>query len=683
MGSLTGIDGPAVGPRVEQAADNALAGLWDRFRETFDGQVSVLEAATREVLSGRLSPESQDRALREAHKLAGSLGTFGMPRGSEIAREIEGQLRSGLGADAAAILELSDRVVGLRRCLEAGPARGPEVDPGPVDTGRFLLVVDEDDSGDIAGLSRQASARGLDLVVVNGPDAARQLLGNRRPEAVLMDLGGSDPEQTFALMRELQARQPSVPVVVLTRAHTFTDRVEAASLGGQGFLEKPIPPAEIVAAVDDVLTRAHAAKATVLAVDDDPIVLAAVSLLLKADGRLVVTLDQPSQFWRTLRETSPDLVVLDVDMPEVSGVEMCQVMRADPQWSRLPVVFLTARTDGATVQDIFAAGADDYVVKPLVGPELRTRIANRLERSGLLRRMAETDILTGVANQRASAELLERLLGTAARFGQPVALGVIDVDRMRSVNDRFGYGAGDDVLARLGQLLARRFHGDDTVGRWAGQEFFVGMVGMSQADGVQRLADVLEEFRALQFSDGQGASFGVSFSAGVAQYPLDGKDLRALYRGADSAVHRAKEVGGDRVVPVGWSTGGDATTDVVVVEDDDALAGLLLHGLSTRAYRSQRFDDGQEAAIALEGPAPKVSARVVLLDWGMPSLDGLGVLRRLSETGVLHSTRVIMLTARDSESEVLMALDLGAFDHVAKPFSVPVLMKRVHRAMQW
>jgi CheY-like chemotaxis protein len=209
------------------------------------------------------------------------------------------------------------------------------------------------------------------------------------------------------------------------------------------------------------------------------------------------------------------------------------------------------------------------------------------------------------------------------------------------------------------------------------------MVGMTGADGVQRLADVLDELRAQQFSDGQGGWFTVSFSAGVAQYPDDGRDLRALYRVADSAVHRAKEVGGDRVVPVGWSTGADSTTDVVLVEDDDALAGVLLHGLSTRAYRTRRFDDGQDAASALEGPSPKVSARVVLLDWGMPSLDGLRVLRRLADTGVLNHTRVIMLTARDSESEVLMALDLGAFDHVAKPFSVPVLMKRVHRAMQW
>ncbi len=643
----------------------------------------MLEGAAIDVLSDDLSPELRERALRETHKLAGSLGTFGMPRGSEIARDIEAWFRSEPNTEPAEALRLSEMAVSLRRCLDAGPSPGPGVVRAQTDAGSpFLLLVDRDPTL-AEGLRREASIRDLALIVVDGVDAARRLLTTRRPEAMLVDLAGPEADRTLELMRELQARSPSMPIVVLTRAHTFTDRVEAARLGGRRFLARPIPPADVLLAVGEVIDLARARKATVLAVDDDPIMLAALGALLESEDRRVVTLDEPSQFWQTLKDTSPDMVVLDVDMPEVNGVEMCQVMRADPQWSGLPVLFLTGRTDPATVQEIFAAGADDYVTKPLVGPELTTRIANRLERSALLRRMAETDVLTGVANQRASHDALHGLLGAAQRFGQPVALGVVDVDRMKWVNDEFGYAAGDDVLHQLGQLLLRRCPVDDSVGRWAGQEFFVGMVGMTRTDGVERLAEVLEEFRAQRFSDGQGGSFAVSFSAGVAQYPEDGRDVRALYRRADSAVRLAKAVGGDRVVPVGWSTGVDSTTDVVLVDDDDALAGILLHGLSTRAYRAERFADGEEAATALQGPTPKVSARVVLLDWGLPSLDGLGVLRRLAETGVLGSTRVIMLTVRDSEIEVLMSLDLGAFDHVAKPFSVPVLMKKVHRAMQW
>lgn len=680
-------------PGLEEAANAALAGLWEQFRVSFSDRVSVLEDAAMALLSDGLDAELRDCALREAHKLVGSLGTFGLPRGSEIAREIESLFKSGPARASADVLRLSDAVMALRNCLDAGPV--PAVAPTPESPGPlpatsvatdsdmpFLLLVD-DDPVLADGLRREASVRGWGLIVADGIDGARQLFATRRPEAVIVDVAGARAERAFELMAELRARLPPTPVVVLTRAGTFTDRVEAARLGGGGFLQRPVTPADVLLTVGEVVDHARAAQATVLAVDDDPALLAALRALLEPRGQLIVTLDEPLRFWETLKQTSPDLVVLDMDMPQVSGVEMCQVMRADPEWSQLPVVFLTAHTDVESVQAIFAAGADDYVTKPLVGPELTARIANRLERSRLLRRMAETDLLTGVANQRTSAEAVERLLAVGARLGQTAALAMIDIDRLRLVNDRLGYGAGDDVIARIGHLLRRCFGGSEVVGRWAGQEFFVGMAGLTRSDGVERLAEVLEELRQLRLPDGQGGSFAASFSAGVAQYPDDGVDLQSLYRAADTAVRGAKKAGGDRVVPVGWSTDDGSVTDVVLVEDDDALAGILLHGLKTRAYRSQRFDDGQDAADALAGPAPKVSARVVLLDWGLPSLDGLRVLRRLADTGVLGRTRVIMLTARDTESEVLQALDIGAFDHVAKPFSVPVLMKRIHRAMEW
>ena len=659
-----------------------MAGMWDRFRETFGAQVAVLEDTATAILAQELTAEHRERALREAHKLAGSLGTFGMPRGSEIAREIESLLQADHDGDPAGTLRVADAVMALRACVEAGPALD-EVDTRVLSRPDqpFLLLVD-DDPVVADGLRRGASLRGSDLVVVSTADEATELLATRRPEAVLLDLAGSGTERGFDLMRQLQESSPPIPVVVLTRGDVFTDRVEAARLGGRGFLQKPVAPAAVLSAVDDIVHRLRASETTVLAVDDDPAVLAALSELLRTEGARVVTLNEPLRFWETLTATGPDLVVFDVDMPEVSGIELCQVMRADPAWSQIPVVFLTARIDAESIQSVFAAGADDYVSKPLVGAELIARIANRLERSRLLRRMAEVDPLTGTANQRTSAEAIERLLTVADSLGQPLSVAIVDLDRIKSVNDRFGYGAGDEVVSRVGHLLLRSFVGDDVVGRWGGQEFFVGMPGMSRADGVERLADVLESLRPSQFSDGQGGWFSATFSAGLAQYPDDGVDLRSLYRAADGALRQAKEAGGDRVVPVGWRTE-DWTTDVVLVDDDDALAGVLLHGLATRAYRTQRFEDGQDAVAAMEGAGAEVVPRVVLLDWGLPSLDGLSVLRRLSHSGVLARTRVIMLTARDSESEVLQALELGAFDHVAKPFSVPVLMKRVHRAMEW
>ncbi len=125
------------------------------------------------------------------------------------------------------------------------------------------------------------------------------------------------------------------------------------------------------------------------------------------------------------------------------------------------------------------------------------------------------------------------------------------MDHFKRVNDHYGHAAGDEVLRRLGELLLRSFRGEDIVARWGGEEFIVGMYGMSRDDGVQRLAAVLKTWRQEEFSGPGDVQFRITFSAGVAEYPTDGADLQALYRAADQTLYQAKKAGRDRVLSVG------------------------------------------------------------------------------------------------------------------------------------
>ena len=115
-------------------------------------------------------------------------------------------------------------------------------------------------------------------------------------------------------------------------------------------------------------------------VDDDPQMLTAIQNLIEPWIRLTA-LEEPRQFWDVLTEFSPDLLILDVEMPYINGIELCQVVRKDPGWSKLPVIFLTAHPDGDTVERLFAADADDYASKSIVGPKLTSRILTCLERT--------------------------------------------------------------------------------------------------------------------------------------------------------------------------------------------------------------------------------------------------------------------------------------------------------------
>jgi diguanylate cyclase (GGDEF)-like protein len=675
---------------LEREVTEAAAGLWDEFKGQIFEQLKALEQAALALVEGKLQSELRQEAEREAHKLAGSLGSLGLAEGTRLARDLEQGLKAGMPLGQAESLRICDAVVELRGVLERGPVTHPSVSPLSAGTetedSRPLLLVVQTDTAFAGQLVVEAAHLGLRGEIAASLAAARSFVSRQTPGVVLLDPAlpeGFDHGLTF--ISELAARFPVAPILVLMDSDSFSDRLKVARLGAQAFLDKTQTAHQVVESVVQALSQAQVPAAKVLAIDDDPLILESLRLLLESRGMKVTTLVDPLRFWEALEGTAPDLLLLDVEMPHLSGVELCRVLRNDARWSGIPVLFLTGHTDSETVMKIFAAGADDYVSKPIVGPELVARISTRIARTQTLLSMAESSALGGRAGAHRSVRVLDQLLRMGRRHRQPLCVVVLQVDEFERIREVHGQTAADRVYRRVGQLVFSTFRSEDVVTRWEGDEFVVGMYGAARADGVQRLAELLEALRQEQFTGTSGAAFRVSFSAGVAEYPIDGPDLRSLYRAGAEARDQARAAGGDRVLPAGWHPpAGEAAgrPDVVVVDDDETLASLLLHALETRGYRVNWFEDGQAALEALDGTKPALQPRVLLLDVDLPSLDGLTILRRLAKSGCTRRTRVIMLTARSSETETLKALESGAFDHVAKPFSLPVLMQRVRRALE-
>ena len=641
-----------------EEARTALKAVWEQHLPGVLDRVDAMERILAGLRDARYGETARKMAQREAHKLAGSVGTFGFLEASERAREIELVLASDApvtgrqGADlvfSTAVIraELKGEEIPTQPELELEPAPAlapalaavpaPELPGAPAtpedpaaatrpaaSEPRATLLAVDDDGSLLERLAAEGASRGLRVRTATSPSAARDVLEEERPDVVLLDLGFSEgSDDALNLLSELASGDAPVPVLVFTSSDAFTDRVEVARRGARGYLRKTMRPGEVISAVVQSLDALRAAGVKVVAVDDDPTILDTLHAILGREDIAVTSVDDPQGLWEALDDVVPDLLILDIDMPQVSGIELCRVVRNDPRWASLPVVFLTSRRDPETVQEVFAAGADDYLNKPIVGAELITRIRNRLERIQLFRTLAETDPLTGVANRRASEDRLEQLLRLAHRYGQPVSLVELDVDHFKDVNDRFGHAAGDAVLRHLGGLLRRHFRGEDVVARWGGEEFVVGLYGMTRADGVHRVAEVLEAFRSEDFGK-DGVVGSLTFTAGVAEYKADGRDIRSLYHAADDALYRAKAAGRDRVVPAGWS-GPELETgvDVVVVEGDAAAVAPLLIGLQTRGYRARWLRTVEEGARLLAGPKAALSPEVVLLGAGAAELDGL------------------------------------------------------------
>ena len=655
--------------------DDALRAIWERRRAEVIGRLDSIETAVAALLAGGVPEDLRAAAERDAHKLAGSAGTFGFPRASELAAELEQALAAPATLGLASAPRMAELALGIRSELEGG---GP-LSHSDQDEHDPVLVVGAGEEA-AAELAAEGRSRALRIGTCT-PAEALNRAAELRPAAVLLVAGDGPDEAGVALIAALAGGPAPVPVLVSTAAATLADRVAISRAGGRAVLTTDLAARRVVDALAQAVAQGRATRPHVLALDDDPAVLEALGALLEQAGVDCAVVGTPEAFWERLAERPPDLAILDVDLPGADGIELCGVMRGDPALAPLPVLILTARTDPATLQRAFAAGADDYVPKPIVGPVLLTRISNRLERVRLYRELAERDPLTGLVNREASTAALDRFLTHAAQSGDPLALAVVDIDRFKAINDRHGHASGDLVLRGVADVLRTAFRTDDVVARWGGEEFVVGAYMMSAGGMLQRLEDALTRLQAEGVPGAGEAGAGVGFSAGVAERRAAGEDLQHLYRAADEALYRAKSAGRGRVLVAGGEESVEHV-DVVLVEDDEALAEILEHAIRTAGLTVRWIDDGETARGLLGGAGPKLTARLVILDVDLPGLDGLSLLRALGRDGVLRRTRALMLTARAAEQETLAALELGAADHVAKPFSVPILMQRVRRALE-
>ncbi len=351
----------------------------ERFRNSFVGQIALLEQAKTALLAGNLNEDLHQRALREAHKLAGSMGSFGYPEGSRLARKIEHLLLEDSSLSSEQISDFSQLVTALQQELTK-PAVSSTAPSVPMKQTYRLLVID-DDTMLTEQLQAEADSWGIRMKVAPNLATARSLFSLANPDAVLLDLSFPTTEEDgLILLSEIVERSPNIPVIVFTGRDTLADRLRVSRLGARQFLHKPATTEEIFQAIARVLPQPKTSEAKVLIVDDDPVMLAGLSALLTPWGLEVITLSQSQQFWKVLIATSPDLVVLDLEMPIVNGLELCKVVRQDAYWGDLPILVVTAHTEAEFLQQAFAAGADDFISKPVLGPELVTRVLSRIQR---------------------------------------------------------------------------------------------------------------------------------------------------------------------------------------------------------------------------------------------------------------------------------------------------------------
>jgi two-component system, cell cycle response regulator len=305
--------------------------------------------------------------------------------------------------------------------------------------------------------------------------------------------------------------------------------------------------------------------ARILIVDDHEDNVELLRARLESWGYETESARDGAEALNTIETTLPDLVLLDIMMPKIDGIEVARRVKNNPDLPFIPIIMQTALDSTENKVEGLEAGADDYITKPIDFPELKARLRSMLrikrlqeeveererelmEANERLRYMSQTDALTGLENRRHIEIRLEELFEHAKRLKEPFCCVMVDLDRFKSVNDTYGHQAGDAVLKQLARILKQEVREIDHAARYGGEEFMLLLAGTVLDAGVvfaERVRKAIEAhtFTFDSLSIRRTASFGI---AGWPHPRITHSD--GLVKAADESLYVAKETGRNRVI---------------------------------------------------------------------------------------------------------------------------------------
>jgi len=302
----------------------------------------------------------------------------------------------------------------------------------------------------------------------------------------------------------------------------------------------------------------HPESHTIVVAEDDRLTRDLLAGMLRSHGYTVEPFADGQAAVERVGQGGVDLVLLDILMPRLSGLEACRLLKSMTTDNFLPVVLVTVKTDSASRVEGLKIGADDYVCKPFDEGELLARVEAMLRIKGLhdhvararakLERLSVHDDLTGLFNYRYLHNRLSEEFKRAERYHDPLACIVVDIDRLQAINDLGGREVGDRILSAVAEVLLRSVRDVDVVTRFGGDEFLVILPSTHFAGSVTVAERIWREVGEASFCIADEQQVKVTLSLGVSLFPSrDVRSKDALLRAADAALNQAKRDGGNRL----------------------------------------------------------------------------------------------------------------------------------------
>jgi DNA-binding response OmpR family regulator/HPt (histidine-containing phosphotransfer) domain-containing protein len=628
---------------MSQDLGAALSAMRERYASTAANTVAAFERLGAQLETSPDAAALLTALRRELHRVHGTAGSVGFDEASRLAASMETLATRWLD-DSTLDRERRGAVVtqfsrSLRESLaQAGPAEEHTDTP---ESDRLLLVGLSDEIA--AGLIAEGMSRGARVERVARAQAATAIERGKPAGIVTID----EPLASGVA--------DGVPLVRLI--NVGADDEYFTSAAGQRTLDSRAEPKAILDALTLLRQVSGPHGGSVVVVDDDPVGRTLIKMMLERDGFRVVTRSSARGFMAAVSSANPLLLVLDVDLPRSSGVLLAKKIRAAPEFTDLPILMLTGHGDPATRTAAFGAGADDYMLKPIVPAEFQRRVARLLETRRQRRASGGLHETSGLSLRARTMREIEALLRQWTGRSSSVCV-VRPVEKPYGRDPEAAWHAESARIARL----VRSTDG------------FAGLLDAAAVGGALPLTapETLELLTALRAETAAGAP---AWCAGVAAVDAGAaRTPRTLIDSAEAACLAACEAG----VPARqWDPhDSDIAPDVIIVEDDDALAEMEAFALESRGLSHRRFATGPAALDALTRMRSRGRRPVVLLDVDLPGLDGHSLHERLRVERP-NTFDVVFVSVHASEADQLRALQAGALDYITKPVRMRVLMAKI------
>ncbi|KTT05393.1 diguanylate cyclase [Pseudomonas oryzihabitans] len=392
-------------------------------------------------------------------------------------------------------------------------------------------------------LAQQMEYFGVIIQISRDTDDFRQMMDSRHPAVIVMDVdfGGTGAGIQLALEAQVGLER-KLPVLFYSHQEADTPfRLAAVRAGGQEFYTGTLDSARLLEKIETLTRTVYYDPIRALVVDDSRAQAMATEMALNSAGIVTRTLMQPGAVMAHLAEFAPDLIILDMYMPECIGTELAKVIRQHERYVSVPIIYLSAEGDLDKQLDAMSEGGDDFLTKPIKPRHLIATVRTRAARARSLQARIVQDSLTGLYNHTHTLQLLEDACFRARRTQRPITFAMLDIDHFKQVNDHYGHPMGDRVIKSLALFLKQRLRKSDHIGRYGGEEFAVVLPDTDLPTAMRLIEEIRQRFAEICFP-APPKELSCTFSAGLAQLQ-PGQEITLLAKQADEALYSAKRAG--------------------------------------------------------------------------------------------------------------------------------------------